>query len=596
MSPTKTRSLLSLLFACLISLPAASQTTELNIEQSGISTGLQQPIAVYNDWSSYDELSDNIPLTEELAMRELDNVVRLTKDGVRIDYYVMDAFWFDVDGGYRVWNKKHWPNGPERWLKACKAAGVKPGLWFSTNLIRAGGKPMLNVIPEWRGSVTSDGATLSLFEGGYLNHLMGTLQMYADMGFKMFKFDFAYFDAATDSAKRNTLPEEIKELNKTAFIQAIKAFRAKNPEILFIGFNGFGGDMDNTVTPFRKTIDPRWLEIFDTLYSGDPRISDVPMMNFWRSEDLYADHMVRQFAFNGLPLSRIDNCAFMIGKTGTCYKRGMAAWKGELILTLARGGWLNVYHGNLELIDDNDAAWFATVQKMYLELQQYGRTSLLGAIPGTAMPYGYYTKTVDGSVLTVVNPSQSVQEIKFPETMSEAGFILYHDDGFETVINTNSIRLGPEQLAVVGFGKYAAGQAEWESDHDIQIPQQIEPLNGDIVINGEHGASVNVKPLAGMNIRILFSQCGADGVPFRSWGGAPPDGTPMNKFLTITAKQGEATIPLRIEYDKMIWCGLSWAAGEIDATKFDPGQPVQVICTSKEGESKYFKINIYAAK
>jgi hypothetical protein len=66
--------------------------------------------------------------------------------------------------------------------------------------------------------------------------------------------------------------------------------------------------------------------------------------------------------------------------------------------------------------------------------------------------------------------------------------------------------------------------------------------------------------------------------------------------LTITAKQGEATIPVRIEYDKMIWCGLSWAAGEIDATKFDPGQPVQVICTSKEGESKYFKINIYAAK
>ncbi len=225
---------------------------------------------------------------------------------------------------------------------------------------------MLNVIPEWQGSVTSDGATLSLFEGGYLNHLMGTLQMYADMGFKMFKFDFAYFDAATDSAKKNTLPEEIKELNKAAFIQAIKAFRAKNPDILFIGFNGFGGDMDNTVTPFRKTIDPRWLEIFDTLYSGDPRISDVPMMNFWRSEDLYSDHMVRQFAFNGLPLSRIDNCAFMIGKTGTCYKRGMAAWKGELILTLARGGWLNVYHGNLELIDDKDAAWFATVQKMYL--------------------------------------------------------------------------------------------------------------------------------------------------------------------------------------------------------------------------------------
>ncbi|HXA45421.1 MAG TPA: hypothetical protein VNZ25_07950, partial [Candidatus Angelobacter sp.] len=112
MSPKKKRFHFSLLIACLIGLPASSQTTDLNIERSGISTGLQQPIAVYNDWSSYDELSDNIPLTEDLAMRELDNVIRLKKDGVRIDYYVMDAFWFDVDGGYRVWNKKHWPNGP----------------------------------------------------------------------------------------------------------------------------------------------------------------------------------------------------------------------------------------------------------------------------------------------------------------------------------------------------------------------------------------------------------------------------------------------------------------------------------------------------
>ena len=59
----------------------------------------------------------------------------------------------------------------------------------------------------------------------------------------------------------------------------------------------------------------------------------------------------------------------MIGKTGTCYKRGLAAWKGALILSLARGGWLNVYHGNLELIDDKDAAWFAKVQRIYMQIQ-----------------------------------------------------------------------------------------------------------------------------------------------------------------------------------------------------------------------------------
>src|SRR3981189_1251476 len=47
----------------------------------------RDPIFVYNDWSAYDELSDNIPLTEQLAMRELDEILRLRRFGVRIDYY-----------------------------------------------------------------------------------------------------------------------------------------------------------------------------------------------------------------------------------------------------------------------------------------------------------------------------------------------------------------------------------------------------------------------------------------------------------------------------------------------------------------------------
>ena len=162
--------------------------------------------------------------------------------------------------------------------------------------------------------------------------------------------EFAYFDAATPDAKCTMLPTDIEEQNKNAFISAIKEFRYRNPDVLFIGYNGFGGDMENTVTPFRKTVDLRWLEIFDTMYCGDPRLSDVPMMNFWRSQDLYSDHMTFQYLFNGVPVRRIDNCAFMIGTTGTCYNRALNAWKGMMILTMARGGWLNVCHGNIDLV------------------------------------------------------------------------------------------------------------------------------------------------------------------------------------------------------------------------------------------------------
>ena len=55
-----------------------------------ITPGLSQPVTFYNDWSSYDELSDNTPLTETLAMREMEELVRLQHAGVHIDYYMME--------------------------------------------------------------------------------------------------------------------------------------------------------------------------------------------------------------------------------------------------------------------------------------------------------------------------------------------------------------------------------------------------------------------------------------------------------------------------------------------------------------------------
>lgn len=344
----------TLLLLLCIFLPGVAQDVSDGWNKNK-TTRLTKPVFVYNNWSAYDELSDNIPLNETLAMKELDHIARLKKMGVQVDYYLMDAFWFDVNEGYRKWRSDCWPEGPKRWLDACKREGIKPGLWFSTNLLRIGGEAnTMKVIPEWESSVAEDGITLCLFRGGYLHHLMQTLQMYADMGIKMFKFDFAYFDAATPDAKCTMLPADIEEQNKNAFISAIKEFRYKNPDVLFIGYNGFGGDMENTVTPFRKTVDLRWLEIFDTMYCGDPRLSDVPMMNFWRSQDLYSDYMTFQYLFNGVPVQRIDNCAFMIGTTGTCYNRALNAWKGMMILTMARGGWLNVCHGNIDLLSDAD--------------------------------------------------------------------------------------------------------------------------------------------------------------------------------------------------------------------------------------------------
>ena len=184
------------------------------------------------------------------------------------------------------------------------------------------------------------------------------------------------------------------------------------------------------------------LDVFDTLYSGDPRFSDVPMMNIWRSEDTYHDHQNREFEFNGLPLRRIDSCAFMNGITGTCYSRAMHCWKGMLILDLARGGWVNVYHGNMELINDEDAKWFAKVQQMFHHFQSKDRISSFGGIPGMAQPYGFKAEDENGIVCTVVNPSQQTVTLQMPVKISGHSKLLYADGGFTPVIKNDTITLG----------------------------------------------------------------------------------------------------------------------------------------------------------
>ncbi len=346
---------------------------------------LRDPIWVYNNWSAYDELSDNIPLTEELAMKELGEIARLRKFGVHFDYYMMDAFWFAPDGGYRTWRRPTWPNGPDKWIAACRENGILPGMWFGTNAL-----VHINAAPQWKDSMGTSGWTMSFFEGGFLSDFMDVLQYWYDHGIRMFKFDFVYFDAATAETQKTMKPEEIRVKNETALREAVAKFRVKNPDVMLVGFNGFGGDVESTAGPFpfKNPVDLRWLTVFDSLYSGDPRPSDVPEVNFWRSMDIYSDHMVRRYEQSGMPLERIDSTSFMIGNTGTIYYRKTNAWMGMLLLEVARGGWVNTIHGNLEFLDDAKARWFARVQKLYAPLQAEGRTKTFGGIPGDVEPYG----------------------------------------------------------------------------------------------------------------------------------------------------------------------------------------------------------------
>ena len=556
---------------------------------------LKAPISVYNNWSAYDELSDNVPLTEALAMRELDELLRLKRAGVRFDYYTMDAFWFAPDGGYRTWRTPNWPNGPDAWIKKCRDNGIQPGLWFGTNSTMK-----IQAMPAWKSSLNKGGWAMSFSQGGFLPDFMNTLQYWYDRGIRMFKFDFVNFSAATPADEATESKAEIKEHNVTAFREALRAFRRKNPEAVLLAFNGFGGDMDDTEgpMPFQNPTDLRWLEVFQSEYTGDPRPSDVPETSFWRSMDIYGDHMVRRYEQAGFPLERIDPTSFMAGKTGTIYNRGLHAWKGAYMLMMARGGWVNSVYGNLELIQGKDAEWMARVQSLFLELQGQGRIHTFGGIPGNIESYGFGGITTRGAVYVVMNPGQSVGTLTLPPLLAnqkalENGRVQFRDAGFIPSLRGDRITLGPGQMAMVGFGDYAAPAYDFGVQEDIVIPSSIEPVAAELRSTAPGVIEAEVQPPMNGALRVIMRQRTPDGRVFRTHGGAPPDGENMGKVFTIDVTQGARNIPVTVSHDKIVWSGLSWAVGEIKSADLAPDKPVLIRLHSAEKNPVNLEGKIY---
>lgn len=557
---------------------------------------IPDPISVYDNWAAYDELSDNVPLTENLSLKELDNVIRLKRDGVRFDYYVMDAFWFDPDSGYRSWKKPNWPQGPDHWIQMCRENGIQPGLWFSTNTL-----VHLKAVPKWRDSLNKSGSAMSMFEGGFLPDFMDVLQFWYDRGIRMFLFDFADLTAATPQSEATLTKQEIVRRNSDALRDALAAFRRKNPDVVLEAFNGFGGVMDSTYYPFpfKDPVDLRWLTVFDSLYCGDPRPGDVPTMNFWRSLDIYSDHQMRRYEQSGVPLERIDTTSFMPGKTGTIYRRAFAEWKGSLLLMMARGGWINTTYGNLELLSDKDAHWFARVQSLFLHFQSEGRIKTFGGIPGDAQPYGFGALDGQGSVYTVVNPTETVTTITLPvmsqeQSATSHGSVIFRDAGFVPKLTGNRMQLGPEQMAVVGFGKYAAPTYQFGIQDDVVIPRSIHPVDVQFHSLGKGVITATVKPISGADLRLILQQYSPDGSLRRTWAGGDPNGTPMDKVFVLKAEQGGRALPIREDYNRVVWAGLSWGEGEISHKDLQPNEPVVLTFSTTEKDPVTIQGHVYA--
>jgi len=139
----------------------------------------------------------------------------------------------------------------------------------------------------------------------------------------------------------------------------------------------------------------------------------MPEMNFfWRSMDIYSDHMVRRY-------DRVSS------RSNELIRRLHARQhRYDLLPQDARleggadpvdGARRLVKHGVRQpgTLSDDDAHWFRKAQSLYLALESKGRTKTFGGIPGDVEPYGW-SLDAEGSVYAVVNPAQSVEEIQLP--------------------------------------------------------------------------------------------------------------------------------------------------------------------------------------
>jgi hypothetical protein len=444
---------------------------------------------------------------------------------------------------------------------------------------------------------------MSLSEGGFLPDFMEVLQLWYGRGIRMFKFDFVDFDAATPATAKAYSKQEIRQRNEEAFREALRKFRGQNPDVILVAFNGFGGDMESTAGPFpfHNPLDLRWLEVFDSIYSGDPRPSDVPETNFWRSMDIYCDHQVTRYEQSGMPLERIDSTGMMVGNTGTIYYRKTNAWKGMLWGMMARGGWVNTIHGNLEFLDEEKARWFARVQRLYEKLQAEGRTKTFGGIPGNVEPYGFGSFDSNGAVYTVVNPAQSMQELELPQLSRVqespgAGRIIFRDAGFAPVLRGNRITLGPGQTAAAGFGRYAGQAFDFGVQEDVVIPRSIAPVEANFQQTEKNVIEAVIQPPTGGDLRIVFQQRDEKGNIMRSWPGGPPNGKSVGSVLKIVAEQNGKPLPIEMNYDKVIWSGLSWGAGEIRHADFIGARPLTIRCSSAEKNAVKLEARVYAVK
>ncbi len=611
--------LLALLAVCPAFAPA------VGAKHDAPSSALPAPIAIYSYLPASSGSFAGTPIDESFAMRQFTEMRRLRKAGVRFDYDLIDASWFEP-GGSGLGRAPDWPHGPHSidfWIAKCRAAGVRPGLRFTGNTLatiaRPPASPSTPASPPNQGtnSLSQNDRAPALFDDEYLPTLISALQSWYGRGVRLFEFDSIDLTAATSAPAAGLRKDPIVARNVAALRDALVAFRGDNRDAVLLVVTGPETAPDPPTPPdhdppnFPSNPPPgrNGLGGFQLLSTGPPKPSVAPQADLWRSMDIDSDTRVRLAEQSGVPLQHIESVGFTAGGSASSPHAPQHEWRAAFLLSMARGGWVNTLRGNLQLIQGDDARWMARAQRLFLTLQAQGSIHSFGGPPagasvGRIAPYGFAAATPRGSVYVVVNPGQTVATLTLPppapnQPQQGAGRVQFRDAGFLPRLKDNTITLGPGQMAMVGYGAYAALAYSFGVQQDIVIPSSIEPLDAGFhaTAPGMIEASID-PPIEGVLRVVAFDR--ALLAPSSPNGAAGTRAGPnASSGFTLEVTQSGRPIPFRVDGSAQGASGSpddgpSWLVAEIDVNDLTPGLPVRVRFRSNAQNPPHLEGHAYA--
>jgi hypothetical protein len=583
-------------FVFLLALvPLAARTC--SAQRAALANGSSTPISVFNHDSAYGEFP--APVNEAQAMRELDELARLKNAGMHSDFALMDASWFVPASAYRTLRASDWPHGADSWMARCASIGVRPGLRIEGNAA-----PMQFAMPQlptqWRDSLTSDGRSLSLSDGGFLPDVMAAMQTWYDRGVRLFEFDSVDLTAATPASAAKLSQSEIANRNAAALRQAFEAFGARNRDAVLVialkpGINERQAHLAQAAVSGaanRTGQNEKQLGAFALVSTGFPSPQAAPQANLWRSIDIENDDSVRRLEQSGLSLAQIESDGFTASGNADS---GMHAWKGAYLLSLARGGWVNAVHGDLALISDDDARWMGRAQRLFFTLQQEGHLHSFGAAAGSGEPYGFAASTAHGAVYVVVNPGETVAQVTLPSAGSvhdEGGRVQFEDAGFAPRLNGNTITLGPGQMAMVGNGAFAASAYRLGVQEDVIIPHSVAQVDADFHANDAGALEASIEPPMSGVVRLVVRPRAGEAQK----DSVQKDSAGADQDFTLVATQYGRPIPVRLDDSGKHGAGQGWTVGEIDVNDLTPGVPLVVQVHSSDSAMASLEADAYAVE